>query len=336
MFMAADIGGTKALFALFEETDGKLSVIAEKKYLSREIISLEELVGTFLMENCREYVSSIQSACFSLAGPIHNEVCHLVNLNLTINLENLRKSLSAIPIVKFCNDVESVAHGISLLSPHDLFCLTPEICPSENTNYNKAVIAPGTGLGESLIMEGKHVYPTEGAHTEFGPQSEEEVRLWLFLHKKYGHVSYERLLSGPGLVNIYHFLKSEQGQNTNYNSSVNLQPWEISEKALKRSCPLSIKALDIFVKVLGAESGNLALKSLALGGVYLGGGILPKIIDKLKDGTFITSFRNKGRFSSLMKDIPLYVIMNQRTALLGAAHLAAKELHLVNPSSINL
>lgn len=324
MFLAADVGGTKALLALFEDTDGQLSIIAEKSYPSKEIVSLEELVRTFLAEDCHDYVSSIQSACFSLAGPIHHGLCHLVNLDLTIDLENLRSSLSTIPIVNFCNDLEAVAHGISILSPSDLFCLTPEIYPPEKSEHNKAIIAPGTGLGESLIMGG-NVYPTEGAHTEFGPRSEEEVRLWRFLHKKYGHVSYERLLSGPGLQNIYHFLKDEQ--STDNSCSTDLQPWEISEKALEHSCPLCVKALDIFVRVLGAESGNLALKSLALGGVYLGGGIPPKIVNKLKDGTFTASFRSKGRFSKLLSDIPLYVILNHRTALLGAASLAVTSFH---------
>ncbi len=321
--MAADIGGTKSLLALFEDTGGSLSVIAEKSYPSKDIISLEELVNTFLAENYHDHFNPIQSACFSLAGPIHHGLCHLVNLNLTINLENLRNAISVIPTVKFCNDLEAVAHAIPTLSPSDLFNLTPEISPLEDKDSNKAVIAPGTGLGESLIMGGKNVYPTEGAHTEFGPQSEEEVRLWRFLQKTYGHVSYERLVSGPGLQNIYHFLKDEDTTDPSF--SPDLQPWEISEKALTHSCTFCIKALDIFVRVLGAESGNLALKSLALGGVYLGGGIPPKIMDKLKDGTFIDAFRSKGRFSDLLEGIPVYVILNQRAALLGAAHLAAKE-----------
>ncbi len=321
MFMAADIGGTKALLALFEGTDGKLSMIAEKSYSSKEIVSLEKLVLTFLEENCPDYTSYIQSACFSLAGPIHQGLCRLVNLNLTINLDNVRNSLSIIPIINFCNDLEAVAHGIFVLPSSDLFCLTPEICLPNHSDYNKAVIAPGTGLGESLIM-GSNIYPTEGAHTEFGPQSEEEVRLWRFLQKKYGHVSYERLLSGPGLQNIYHFLMNEQTADNSI--TTNLQPWEISEKALEHSCPLCTKALDIFVRILGAESGNLALKSLALGGVYLGGGIPPKILNKLIDGTFITSFISKGRFSELLKTIPVHVILNHQAALLGAASLAFK------------
>lgn len=320
MFLAADIGGTKALFALFKDANGSLEVISEKSYPSKDMISLENLIEIFLSSYHGNGVP-IQAACFSLAGQIHNGLCRLVNLNLTIELEKIRSFLPSIPVVEFCNDVEATAHGISALSPSDLFCLTPDICPPA-LNYNKAVIAPGTGLGESLIMEGKNVYPTEGAHTEFGPQSEVEIRLWRSLHKKHGHVSYERLLSGPGLMNIYHFLRDEHPTGSYY--EVDLQPSEISQNALDHSCPLCTEALDIFVRILGAEAGNLALKSLALGGIYLGGGIPPKIIAKLKDETFITAFRSKGRFTELMKDIPVYVILNQHTALLGAAHQAQK------------
>ena len=325
MFLAADIGGTKAFFALFHHTNGEFLLIKDKTYPSKDILSLEELIADFL--NQEAYPSNprpIQAACFSLAGPIHHSLCRLVNLNLTMDLEKLRNSLSSIPVVEFCNDVEATAHGIPILKPSDLLCLTPEIVAKEDSDDNKAVIAIGTGLGQSLIMAGKHVYSTEGGHVEFGPQSELEIRLWRFLHKKYGHVSYERLLSGPGLTNIYHFLASEECTESYFEQD--LSPSEISRKALNRSCPLCIHALEIFVGVLGAESGNLALKSLALGGVYLGGGIPPKIIDKLKEEAFITSFRNKGRFSALMKDIPVYVILNQRTALLGAAHLAVKNI----------
>lgn len=323
MILAADIGGTKALLALFKEENGALRIFIEKEYSSQEMLSVEELIQKFLHEVSPNGRVEIQSACFSLAGPIHKGFCRLVNLNLTVDLQKLESTLSFIPVISFCNDVAAVAHAVSVLSPPDLYCLTPEVSPPEDIYANKAVVAPGTGLGEALLMAGRYVYPTEGAHTEFGPQSEEEVRLWRFLRKKFGHVSYERLLSGPGLENIYRFLVTEQASGLS--TALGLSASKISGQALDNSCPFCIRALDIFTSVLGAECGNLALKCLALGGVYLGGGIPPKILEKLKDGTFTSSFRSKGRFSELMQDIPVYVILNSRAALLGSARLAAEK-----------
>lgn len=330
MILAADVGGTKTLIAVFEVRKGKLEIIEEQKLASREYSSLEEAVCTFFNSISLER-QEITGACFSLAGPVYGKTCRLTNLEQTVDLEQLRIALDFIPTVHFCNDLEAAGHGIFALEEKDLYCLNPETPgrkgpadPNKEGQLNKAVIAPGTGLGESLIIAGRYVCPTEGAHTEFGPQSEPEVKLWRFLHKEFGHVSYERILSGPGLVNIYRFLKTERfGYSTHPDSGETPEPEEITYRALSKTCPICVETLDIFVRILGAEAGNLALKSLALGGVYLGGGIPPKILPKLQDGTFLSSFCRKGRFSYLMKDIPVYVILNEKTALYGAARIAA-------------
>jgi len=329
MILAADIGGTKSLFALCDFLSGNLVVHVQKKYPSNRFKTLEEAVAFFFNDSLADSMRhQIKSACFSLAGPIQNGYCHLVNLNLTVNLEEVKAALSFIPHIHFYNDLVAVGHGLSLLTPQEFLCLTPDNClntESTDPTGNKAVLAPGTGLGESLIMGGE-VYPSEGAHCDFGPRTEEEIRLWQFLHKKYGHVSYERLLSGPGLQNIYAFLLEENQSKEHldpHTLSADIPlPENISQQALEKRCPTCVHALHLFVQILGAEAGNLALKSLTLGGIYLAGGIPPQILPKLLDGTFLASFRDKGRFSGLMAQIPVHVILNDQTALYGAALLA--------------
>lgn len=324
MFLAADVGGTKADFALFQNQNNELVPVKEKQYSSKNTGSLEEILRSFL-ENVLEpsEVSSLKSACFSLAGPVRNGSCYLVNLGWSVELEQLKKAFPSIPQIKLCNDLEAVGYGLSLLSGKDLLCLTPNLSsqtesPSTlfNRAQNKAILAPGTGLGECLLM-GDMVCPSEGAHCEFGPRTDEEARLWYFFHHKYGHVSYDRILSGPGIKNIYEFLSPHP-------VPPDLTPEQISSQALNRLCPVCCHTLDLFLSILGAEAGNLALKSLALGGIYLGGGILPKILPLLQGETFLQSFRSKGRSSYLMEQIPIYAILNSRTALYGAALLASR------------
>lgn len=330
MLLAADIGGTKSLLALCDLINGKPITIAEKNYPSKDFGTLEELARHFLTEALPAHGQKrIASACFSLAGPVREGFCDLVNLPLTVNMANVRAALPEIPQIVFCNDLEATASGLLLLSAAELLCLTPEIERKGTSNKalrNKALIAPGTGLGEALIMEGK-VYPSEGGHCEFGPRSEEEIRLWRFLHKEFGHVSYERLLSGPGLQNIYGFLAGENqldqyAGRTDTRTERPPAPAEISKKAQANLCPLCAQSLRLFTSILGAEAGNLALKSLAFGGIYLGGGIVPQILPALQDGSFLDSFRAKGRFSGLLAEIPVYIILNPKAALYGAAFIA--------------
>jgi glucokinase len=326
MILVADIGGTKSLFALCRIVNSKPEIIAEKKYPSKNLHTLEEAIAIFLTEVTAD-PTELESACFALAGPIEDGYCKLINLGLIVRLENVRNALSFIPRL-FLQRSGSCRLRNSLLGPEDLQELNPgnhSDRPRPRTEVlNRAVIAPGTGLGEALIM-GEKVYPSEGAHCEFGPRTEEEVGLWRFLHHKFGHVSYERVLSGPGLLNIYRFLWEDlEQEQSSFCEPDDLTSEEISNKALNGLCPLCQHALHLFVNILGAEAGNLALKSLARGGIYIGGGIPPKILPKLMDGTFLSAFRDKGRFSYLLEQIPVYVILDQRTALYGAALLASR------------
>ncbi|NLL53232.1 MAG: glucokinase [Peptococcaceae bacterium] len=332
MILAADIGGTNARFALFQPVNHSLEMVDLHKYPSRQLTSLPEATTDYLRKNNLWQSEKIKAAWFSLAGPISGDNCRFTNLELTVDLASLREQLGFIPIVGWSNDLVALGYGISVLPDRALHLLSGKALNEELLNsvslnsgpLNRAVIAPGTGLGESLIIGGQ-VYPTEGAHADFAPQVEEDLELWRFLHRRYGHVSYERLLSGEGLTNIYDFLRDRDEVKGNGEAAFkDLSPQEISNKALAKECRLCVEALHIFVRLLGAEAGNLALKSFAQGGVYLGGGIPPKIIDKLKDGTFQAAFADKGRFSNFLAEIPVYLILEENTPLLGAAHLALR------------
>lgn len=325
MYLAGDIGGTKTLLALFEKNGTRLKLLKERKSASTKWNNLAEELHSFL-KWAGVKPEEITSGCLSLAGPVQFNACHLTNLNRTLDLDSLRSSCHFQSPLLFCNDLVATGHGLSTLDPKDLLCLNPSAlssCSTLTAELNRAVIAPGTGLGEAIIIGGSLVCPTEGAHVDFAPHSELEVRLWRFLSKEYGHVSYERVLSGPGLVNIYRFLRTELIYGAD-NYSATPSPAEITERALAGTCHLSSETLGLFVQLLGAEAGNLALKSLALGGVYLGGGIPPKILLKLQGGSFLEAFQAKGRFRELLQNIPVYVILNERTALYGAASIAIR------------
>ncbi|ADY55083.1 glucokinase [Syntrophobotulus glycolicus DSM 8271] len=321
MILTGDIGGTKTKFALFSWEDQQFKLIHQERVESKSISSLEDAVAGYLAGNHPGQSAGIEAAWFSLAGPIAGNSCRLTNLDLTVDLRSLQKRLDFIPRVGWSNDLVAMGYGIAVLPEDALLRLNGPGKQEDDRGeiLNRAVLAPGTGLGEALMI-GDQVYPTEGAHTDFAPHNEEDLELWRYLHRRYGHVSYERILSGAGLSNLYQFLRAQKKSPEQLPDQ--LPPEEISAKGLARSCPVCTKALDMFVRLLGAEAGNLALKSLALGGVYLGGGIPPKIREKLTDGTLLAAFLDKGRFSRLLKDIPVDVILEENTPLLGAAYLA--------------
>lgn len=322
MILAGDIGGTNTRLALFEQSGSELSLIKTKKQASRDWQDLAGVLYNFL-EDAGVSQGQIEAGCLSLAGPIQRNHCQLTNLGKTIDLEHVRKSLNLVTSLTFCNDLVALGHGLQTLECSQLYCLASGKEDQFYTNpalANRAILAPGTGLGESQIIKEKYVSPTEGAHADFAPQSELEVRLWRFLHHEFGHVSYERVLSGPGLTHLYRFFLSEVGEESNVSSA--LSPQEITEKALSQNCPVCRCALDLFVKILGAEAGNLALRSLALGGIYLGGGIVPKLLPQLQNETFLRAFCDKGRFKELLASIPVYVILEEQTSLFGAARIA--------------
>lgn len=329
MILAADIGGTKSLIALFQLTDNILNAVFLRRFASKDFSSLEAMIHTFIADYSTLQGSvHIEVACFGLAGPISNESCYLVNLGWSVETKNLQHSFPEIPNIYLCNDLEATGYGLPLLSSSDLLCLTPEKETSltsrlTETERRRAILAPGTGLGEVFLLESS-VFASEGAHCEFGPRSELEIRIWRHFNEVYGHVSYERILSGQGLCQLEQFFRKEWNAKE---AGHFLQPEDISRLALSGQCPVCHQALDHFVDILGAEAGNLALTFLALDGIYLAGGIPSKIIPKLEEQSFLRSFYSKGRFSALLKEIPIFVILNANIALFGAASFAVKRMY---------
>jgi glucokinase len=321
MILAGDIGGTNARLAYFQQQNGHLQLISERVFPSREYSELGEIVSKFLSDSA----TRPEAACFGVPGPVHNGRVETSNLPWIIEQSRLAKQIQ-LPATLLINDLEANAWGIGALSPQDLVPLN-RVGPAVG---NQAVIAPGTGLGEAgLFWNGSQhqVFACEGGHVDFAPQGDLQIELLRFLEKRYGHVSYERVLSGPGLVNVYGFLREKGCADEPAGFAAQLSQGDaaaaISRDALNGTNPLAEQALDLWISVYGAEAGNLALKSMATGGIFLGGGISPKILPKLTGPLFMRAFLEKGRLRPLLENIPVQVITNDKAALLGAARCAA-------------
>ncbi len=312
--LAGDIGGTNARLALVE--DGK--ILLEHIYPSGEFRDFSALLQHFF---AKTKLSVPGRACFGVAGVVKGSEAIGTNLPWKISAREIAQRFG---FEKVCliNDFAAAALGILQLGSEWFEKIGPG---KQEPGCNSAVLGPGTGLGEAVLValdhKKYHVMATEGGHCDFAPNSPEEIELLTFLQGKYGHVSYERIISGPGLADIYAFCAQEQGMEP----LEVLSPVDISKAALQGSNKAAEKALEIFCSVLGSEAGNLALKTLARGGVYIAGGIAPKIVSFLKKSPFRKSFEAKGRMENLLKSIPTYVVTNKDLGLLGAA---AKALEL--------
>jgi glucokinase len=319
MILAGDIGGTKTNLALF---DDRLQTIVARTYPSREHDSLDHIVEAFVAEAS----ARPRRACFGVAGPVLEGKSKTTNLPWIVDAAALARVLG-LRRVALLNDLEANAYGIAVLGPEDLVVLA---AGAPEARGNAAVIAAGTGLGEAgLHWDGQRFHPfaSEGGHASFGPRTPLEIELLSFLLRRFDHVSWETVLSGPGLVQIYEFLRdSGRGEQPDWLAE-ELRGEDpaalISQFALQNRSELCSAALDLFVVLYGAEAGNLALKLKATGGVYIGGGIAPKILTRLKSPAFLEAFRSKGPMRPLLEGIAVKVITNDKTALLGAAHFAA-------------
>jgi len=321
MLLAGDIGGTKTNLGIYSIEKGPREPLIETTFPSAHYSSLEALVKEFLSRT--EF--SVDSASFGIAGPVVKGKVKTTNLPWIIDEKKLGKELG-LRSVHLVNDLEAIAYGVPLLEVADLHTLNEGV---KAAGGPVAVIAPGTGLGEAFLSwDGKRyrAHPSEGGHGDFAPTNSLEIDLLRYLQETMGHVSYERICSGNGLPNIYAFLK-DQGYarepawlTEQLKAATDPTPLIVNAALdTKRPCELCKTTLDIFVSVLGAEAGNLALKVLATGGVYLGGGIPPRIIPALESKFFLEGFTQKGRFSDLVTQIPVHVIMNPKIALIGAA-----------------
>ncbi len=320
MILAGDIGGTNTRLALFDHSQ-EMRCMRESKFPSKEFQGLGEIVRQFLGKDKPSY------ACFGIAGPVRNERCQATNLPWVVDAKQLSQELS-IGRVHLLNDLEANAYGIRALKKDELLLLQ---AGDSSQRGNQALIAAGTGLGQAGLYWNGHEhlpFASEGGHSDFAPRNELEFELFCFLHKKFPHVSYERVVSGPGLGLIYEFLiETGRGQSSALVQEAMKQKSlgsVVSEHGRLGKDETCEKALDWFLSFYGAEAGNLALKYLALGGVYIGGGIAPHLIEKMKSGAFLSSFSDKGRFNKLLSSIPIWVIVNDQAALLGAAYVAKR------------
>ena len=323
MILAGDIGGTKTNVALFETSGSEIGdVVRQQTFPSARYDSLEAILSEFIGET----QLSIAGACFGIAAPVIEGNARTPNLNWTISSESLARLLK-IERCGLINDLEATAYGIPGLRNSQLLTLN---AGDERHDGHRALIAAGTGLGMAGIFyrDGQyHPIASEGGHADYAPRTADEIELLRYLTKKFdGHVSYERVLSGPGLFNVYSFLRdtgfaeepgwlAEQLQSGDKTATVSMA-------ALGNKCQLAVRALDMFVSAYGALSGNLALLMMATGGLYVGGGIAPKLREKLIDGTFMKAFTDKGRLTAVLASIPVHIILEDKTALFGAARVA--------------
>ncbi len=321
MILAGDVGGTKVDLALYDFTQGKLQYTRDKVYRAKDYTGLEVIVKEFLDAD------KVTAACFGVPGPVRDGRLRLTNLPWTIDSRELSSNLG-IQHVFLINDLEANGYGVAELTPDQVFTLAEG---DSSQVGNRALIAAGTGLGEGyLVWNGKtHIpYPSEGGHVDYAPRNEDEIDLLRFLKQKYnGRVSFERVVAGMGLTSIYEFLRDVRGMEETPELAAKLAEAGdpnsvITEMALSARSEICEKAMDMFVSAYGAEAGNLALKVLSVGGLYVGGGIAPRILEKLKDGTFMKAFTDKGRLSQLLINMPVRIILESRAALMGAAAYA--------------
>jgi glucokinase len=330
MILAGDIGGTSARLAFYEVQGSRWIARAEKTYPSRQYGGLEDIAREFAAATGLQ----AQRACFGIAGPVRNGRVVTSNLAWTVDAAVVARELR-IPTVTLINDLEANAYGVACLKAGEWVELNPG---APGACGNLAVVSAGTGLGEAgVFWDGKehHPFACEGGHSGFAPRTELEIELLRYLRGEFGaHVSIERVLSGPGLVNIYRFLrdcdKVPGAVALDVETSGKDLSASISTAALAGTNALCVKALEMFVGIYGAEAGNFALKIFSMGGMYIGGGIAPKILEKMKNRLFMEAFLDKGRMRSVLEAMPVRVIINPNTALLGAARCAA----LILPQAI--
>jgi glucokinase len=327
MILAGDVGGTKVHLALYNFAGGKLLPLRDEKFPAGEFATLDDVVKKFLsgMEGDKP---EIVASCFGCPGPVRDGRVKLTNLPWTLDARDLQKSLG-IEHIFLINDLEANGYGIPELASDKIFTLH---AGDPSSVGHRGLVAAGTGLGEALLIwdaqRGKHQpIPSEGGHTDFAPRNEREIALLNYLRKQLnGRVSFERVVSGLGIKNIYSFLRDDQKmeepdwlRERMQNEDPNAVIGTCAEDGSNEICAAT---LEIFTSCYGAEAGNVALKVLAMGGIYLGGGIAPKILKTMQNGKFTDAFLDKGRMSPLLEQIPVRIILDDTCALLGAAAYA--------------
>jgi glucokinase len=321
VILAGDVGGTKCNLALFSEKNGKLTAVYRQRFASKGFASFDLIVKEFSRQAAPHVNSSrIRAAGFGVAGPVIDNHVRATNLPWTVDARLLEDELEVDKIV-LMNDLGATGHSIEHLAPEEFVVLNPG---KPEPGGTRALIAAGTGLGQSfLVWDGARyrIAPSEGGHSDYAPHTDQQIELLRFMRRRYPQVSWELILSGRGFRTLHEFLAPEVKHPSFEDPDADPAP-EITRLGLTKQCPVCVETLDLWTCIYGAEAGNLALKVLALGGVYVAGGIAVKIIEKLKDGAFFSAFRDKWGFENLMSNIPVSVVLNESAPLLGAAYEA--------------
>ncbi len=321
MILAGDIGGTKVKIAMFEPVyHARPRRVAEKRYEVRNWDSIEAVALDFLAQNGNPRLAA---AGFGVAGPVIKNQVRATNIPWVVDGAKLAAALH-IPAVTLLNDLEAMAHGLGWLGETELHVLNEG---TPDTEANQALIAAGTGLGEAIIYRRhgkKEVVPTEGGHTDFAPRTEEEIELLRFLLRRHPQASWEHVLSGKGFQTIHEFLAPDVKHPSFADPALDAAA-EISRQAAAMACPACVHTHELWATLYGREAGNLAMKSLARGGVFVGGGIAAKLLHTLQDGRFFEAFCDKSNFRILLSRVPIYIVLNEDTPVLGAAARAIEE-----------
>jgi glucokinase len=325
MILAGDIGGTKCNLALFDKKEGAFAILFQRRYPSHDYKKFPDLLAAFL-DDARETltakdVSNIRAAGFGVAGPVVGYAAHLTNLGWDLDGSAIERQLGTAHVA-LLNDLESTGYSLPWLA-------AGETCPLNSgtpiPRAAQALIAAGTGLGEALLHWNSSRYvvvPGEGGHCDLAPRNEKEIELLRYMKKTHPCVSFELILSGRGFYTIHHFLNPGVRHESFDQPGIDPAP-EISRRGLEGSCPVCVETLDIWSALYGAEAGNLALKALARGGVFVAGGIAVKLLPKMKDGTFLRAFCEKEKFQDLLSEVPIKIVLNEQAPLIGAAAEAA-------------
>lgn len=325
MIIAGDVGGTKCNLALFSESDGILTPVYKQRFASKDFAQFDLIVREFSRQATPHLTSDgVRAAGFGVAGPVINNRVRATNLPWTVDASTLASELNLKEVV-LMNDLGATGHSIEHLAPSEYCVLNPG---KPEYGGTRALLAAGTGLGQSiLVWDGNRyrVVPSEGGHSDFAPHTEQQIELLRFMRRRYPQVSWELILSGRGFRTIHEFLAPDVKHQSFEDPGMDPAP-EITRLGLSKACPVCVQTLDLWTEVYGSEAGNLALKVLALGGVYVAGGIAVKIIDKIRDGTFFAAFKDKWKFENLLNNIPLSVVLNESAPLLGAAYEALASL----------
>ena len=325
MILAGDVGGTKCNLALFAEKSGQLEVVFRQRFASKDFAKFDLIIREFTRQASSHLNGDkVRAAGFGVAGPVINNRIHATNLPWIIDADTLSKELQ-VEKVALMNDLGAWGHSLEHLPPADFVVLNPgQAVPGAS----RALLAAGTGLGESILYwdgERYRVVPSEGGHSDFAPHTDQQIELLKFMRVRYPQVSWELILSGRGFRTLHEFLSSKVHHPVFDDPDADPAPF-ITKAGLAKECPVCVETLDLWTEIYGAEAGNLALKVLALGGVYVAGGIAMKILPKMKDGAFFKAFKDKWHFSEMLSHIPVSMVLNESAPLIGAAHEALASL----------